>query len=47
MGEYMQPKSCPVPKTSGYPNAIKSTQTMKIRGTGAATKGTKFNPKMG
>ena len=37
------PKSVAVPKTGGYPNNIASTQTMKTRGTGAATKGTKFS----
>ena len=39
------PKAEPVPKTAGYPNPKPNTQTMKIRGTGAATKGTNFNPK--
>ncbi len=33
-------KSVPVPNDSGYPNGIKNTQTVKTRGTGAATKGT-------
>ena len=32
---------------NGYPNNVKSTQTLKIRGTGAATKGTKSSTKMG
>lgn len=33
--------------TNGYPSGVKNTQDMKIRGTGAATKGTKFNSKPG
>lgn len=32
---------------NGYPNNIPSTQTLKIRGIGAATKGTKCSTKMG
>lgn len=43
---YKQPKSVPVPNYSGYPNKIANTQTMKTRGTGAATKGTGFNGKI-
>lgn len=39
------PTKVPVPNTSGYPNNNANTQTMKTRGTGAATKGTGFNPK--
>ena len=35
------------PNSSGYPNNIASTQTVKTRGTGAATKGTKHSTKMG
>lgn len=31
----------------GYPNNIPSTQTLKTRGTGAATRGTKSSTKMG
>lgn len=31
----------------GYPNNISSTQTLKTRGTGAATRGTKSSTKMG
>jgi len=45
--EYKGIKSVPTPNTSGYPNAIKSTQTQKTRGTGAQTKGTKHSTKMG
>jgi hypothetical protein len=41
------PPSAKVPNTSGYPNNIKSTQTQKTRGTGAATKGNKHSTKMG
>lgn len=43
-GKYV---SVPVPKTSGYPNNVKNTQTQKMRGAGAATKGTKHSTKMG
>jgi hypothetical protein len=32
---------------NGYPNNIPNTQTMKTRGTGAATKGTGHSKKMG
>ena len=32
---------------NGYPNAIPSTQTVKTRGTGAATKGTNSSTKLG
>ena len=42
---FTQPKNLPVKDNNGYPNNIKNTQTMKIRGAGAATKGTGFNPK--
>jgi hypothetical protein len=34
------PKSVPVPNTSGYPQKDIKTTGIKIRGTGAATKGT-------
>jgi len=47
MHTYKQPKNVPVAKGNGYPNNIKSTQTMKTRGTGAATKGTNNSTKMG
>lgn len=40
-------KSVPVGKNNGYPNNIASTQTLKTRGTGAATKATKHSAKMG
>ena len=45
--EYKGIKSVPVPKTAGYPNNIASTQTVKVRGTGAATKGNKCTKKLG
>jgi len=32
---------------NGYPNAIPSTQTVKTRGTGAATRGTNSSKKLG
>ena len=35
------------PNSAGYPNNIASTQTVKTRGTGAATKGNKHSTKMG
>lgn len=40
-------KSVPVPKCAGYPNNIASTQTVKVRGTGAAVRGTKASTKLG
>ena len=47
MTTYRQPKSVPVEKNNGYPNNVKNTQTMRIRGTSLATKGNKFNPTPG
>lgn len=44
---YNQPKNVPVPNTSGYPNNTPNTQTVKTRGTGAATKGNKSSKKLG
>jgi hypothetical protein len=41
------PKSVPVAKCNGYPNNVKNTQTLKTRGTGAATRGNKSSTKMG
>lgn len=32
---------------NGYPNNVANTQTLKTRGTGAATKGTHSSKKMG
>jgi hypothetical protein len=46
MAEYKQPKSVPVGNNNGYPNNIANTQTLKTRGTGAATKGTKSSTRM-
>jgi hypothetical protein len=40
-------KTVPVPHCAGYPNKIANTQTLKTRGTGAATKGTRSSAKMG
>jgi hypothetical protein len=46
MAEYKQPKQVPIVKNnSGYPNNI-ATQTVKTRGTGAATKGTHSSKKL-
>ena len=42
-----QPQSVPVPNTSGYPNNVANTQTVKTRGTGAATQATKPSTQMG
>jgi hypothetical protein len=41
------PNATPAGKTNGYPNNIANTQTVKTRGTGAATKGDKHTTKMG
>jgi hypothetical protein len=38
-----QPKPVPVPNTAGYPNNVPNTQTKVKRGTGAATRGTKYS----
>lgn len=35
-----------VPHTAGYPNNIKNTQTVKVRGTGAQTKGDKCSTRL-
>lgn len=37
----------PKPASNGYPNNVANTQTLKVRGTGAATKGTGCSTKMG
>ena len=42
-----KPKPVPVPNTAGYPNKVANTQTQKMRGTGAAIKGTGHSKKMG
>jgi hypothetical protein len=44
---YRQPKPVTINGNSGYPNNVANTQTQKIRGTGAATKGTNSSKKMG
>ena len=38
-----KPKAVPVPTTSGYPNNIPNTQRKRMKGAGAATKGTGFS----
>ena len=40
-------KSVPVPNCNGYPNNVTKTQTVKTRGTGAATQGTNSSAKLG
>lgn len=45
--KYEQTKPVPVPNVSGYPNKIANTQTMRVRGCGAATKGCGASKKMG
>lgn len=41
------PKKVPlVPNNNGYPNNVPNTQTVKTRGTGAATKGTHSSKKL-
>jgi len=45
--KYKQPAPCPVPNIAGYPNKVANTQTVKTRGTGAATKGTSSSTKLG
>lgn len=40
-----QPQTVPVPNVDGYPNNVANTQTKKMRGAGAATKGTGFSGK--
>ena len=47
IGKYKQPEDVAVPSVAGYPNNVANTQTMKIRGTGAATKGTRSSSKLG
>tara|TARA_R100000963_G_C4604725_1_gene77195 strand:- start:486 stop:656 length:171 start_codon:yes stop_codon:yes gene_type:complete len=45
-GIYKSPKEVPSPTTSGYPNNIPNTQTVKTRGSGAATKGTNSSTRL-
>ena len=40
---YQQPKPTPVPDFAGYPDKVANTQTNKMKGSGAATKGTGFS----
>ncbi len=42
-----QPTVTTPPAIAGYPEKPANTQTMKIRGTGAATKGIRCSTKMG
>lgn len=48
--KYKQPKQCSETYESygknGYPNNVPNTQTVKTRGTGCATKGTKSSTKL-
>lgn len=37
----------PVPHTSGYPNKVANTQTLRTRGTKLATRGNRSSTKMG
>jgi len=37
--KFKQSKAVPVPKTAGYPETGVKTSGIKVRGTGAATKG--------
>ena len=41
-----QPTQVPTPNVDGYPNDIPKTQTVKTRGTGAATKGTNSSKRL-
>lgn len=45
-GEYAGVKSIPAPTCNGYPVQVKP-KPIKVRGTGAATKGLKASSKMG
>ena len=48
IGKYQQPKGySDSTGMNGYPNQVANTQTMKTRGTGAATKGTHSSKKLG
>lgn len=45
--KYNQPKPVNGPYgNNGYPNNVPNTQTVKTRGTGAATRGTKSSSKL-
>jgi len=45
--EYIGVKSIPEPVCNGYPVKIDNKKTIKVRGTGAAIKGTMASSKMG
>lgn len=45
--EYKGVKSVPTPVGNGYPVKIDTEKTVKVRGTGAATKGTMTTNKLG
>ena len=48
IGKYKQPEIYTGDTgNNGYPNNIANTQTVKTRGTGAATKGTNSSSKLG
>lgn len=48
MQTFRKPKPYTVPMgNNGYPNKVANTQTVKTRGTGAATKGTHSSSKLG
>lgn len=48
VGEYMRPKPYKAGAAgSGYPNKVSKTQTTRVRGCGAATKGCGASSKMG
>lgn len=46
MADVKKIKDIPVPNIAGYPNKVVNTQTVKTRGTGAATKGTNSSKKL-
>lgn len=41
------PTKVATPSVAGYPNNVAKTQTVKTRGTGAATRGTHSSKKLG
>jgi hypothetical protein len=45
--EYAGVKQIETPKGNGYPVELTAEKTVQVRGTGAATKGTKASSKMG
>lgn len=45
--KFKQPKSVPAPNIAGYPQTDVKTSGIKVRGTGAAKKGTKARGPMG